>query len=63
MHLEGQIAHRDSNQDLRPEGSVAMLELPVWQQNHIMQMQHNWAARLQRIRECCLPQTHPGAGQ
>jgi len=61
-HLEEQIALHDSagEQHTRQEGSAAMLELPLWQQDHIGQMQQ-WLERLQRIRECCLPQANPGA--
>ncbi len=62
-HLEEQIALRDiaGEQQTRQESSAAMLELPLWQQDHIGQMQQKWLERLQRIRECCLPQANPGA--
>jgi len=62
-HLEEQIALHDSagEQHTKQEGSAAMLELPLWQQDHIGQMQQKWLERLQRIRECCLPQANPGA--
>ena len=62
-HLENQIALHDSSgeQRARQAGSAGMLELPLWQQDHIGQMQQKWLERLQRIRECCLPQANPGA--
>jgi len=62
-HLEEQIALHDSagEQHTRQESSAAMLESPLWQQDHIGQMQQKWLERLQRIRECCLPQADPGA--
>lgn len=62
-YLEEQVALHDisGEQHSRQEGSAAMLALPLWQQDQIGQMQQKWLERLQRIRECCLPQANPGA--
>ncbi|DBA73252.1 hypothetical protein WJX77_012686 [Trebouxia sp. C0004] len=62
-HLEEQIALHDmaGEQHTRQERSAAILDWPLWQEDHIGQMHQKWLERLQRIRECCLPQLDAGA--
>ena len=61
--VEEQLAEQKSQntpQKSAPDSAIA-LEASLWEQDHIGQMQQRYVQRLQKIRECCLPQPDAAA--